>query len=100
MTYLVFSAAQGFNRATAVQCETLADVGREALAYDVSAWGVDETNGVFTPWQQPHRGPRKVWSRAAGASEVEALELAAGLGDLDYLTEQQAAELEAEMDGE
>lgn len=99
MTYFVFNQHQGFNRATACRCATLAEAGREILAYDQRGSGVDLVDGEYVPWKQPHRGEKMFLRPFAAASEKESLEMIArsAVFDLEAIDEARAAEIEAEI---
>jgi len=102
MTYYVFHQADGFDRATASKCETLAEAGREILAYDQQDSGVENVDGEFVPWQLPHRGPKKILRPFAAESEAKALEAIAlsDAFDLEAIDDTRASEIEAELAAE
>lgn len=98
MPYYVFHQADGFDRATASKCATLAEAGREILAYDQQDSGVEDVGGEFVPWQLPHRGPKQMLRPFAAESEAKALEAIAmsDAFDLEAIGEDEAARIEAD----
>lgn len=98
MTFYVFTQSHGFDRATASRHDTLEDAGYAILGDDQHCCGVDEIDGEFVPWRQPHRGPRKWLTSFARSTTAEALEAIARSDafGLECFDEQQAARYEAE----
>ena len=96
--FYTFNSSEGFDRNTAARHATLADAGAEILAYDQRASGVDLIDGEYVPWQQPHRGDRKLLSRLAAETEQAAYESVASADgfDIKCVSEQRAAQIEAD----
>ncbi len=82
--------------------ETMESAARHILNYDMQDSGIEkDDDGLYTPWQRPHRLPLRKWTAASGYDFEEVCRAVVYMDDIAFipLSEADYAALLAEMEG-